>query len=97
MPISIFLKEPDGRDSRRARLNAGLRVFQSDAAQSQDRNLFLAGFSQRFETGRAGGRFFLFKYWSEDREVRAFLRGAGDFGPNVAGDSDRHAGRVVPL
>ncbi len=60
--------------------NARTGIFSSQASRSA------------FDTGRAGGRFLLFKDWSEDRKVRAFLRGAGDFGSNVAGDADCHPG-----
>ena len=67
----ILLKQPDGRDSGRARPNATLRVFSGNAAQSHDRNLFLASFPESIQAGEAGRCISLLKDWPEDGEVRA--------------------------
>ena len=54
---------------------------------------------QDFETRGAGTApwLVLFKDWPEDREISSFFRGAGDFGPGVAGDTNRHASACATI
>ena len=72
------------------------RIFQCDAAEREDRNLFPASFAQGLETCRASVRHgFLFEDRPEDGEIGALRRRVGNFAWSVTGDANGHAGRSL--
>ena len=74
-------------------MDAGFRIFQRDAAESEDGNLRAACLAQDVEASRVNTRDGLFfENRTEDAEISAVRCGVGNFAPSVTGDANSHAG-----
>jgi hypothetical protein len=85
-----LLKQSYSREPRCAGLDAGIRIFHRDAAESEDGNLFTANLPQGLKTRRRAVRGFSFSEdRAEDREIGALCCGTSNFAWSVTGDANR--------
>ena len=94
----VLLKEADGGNASRARIEAGASVIERDTTQGKHGNRLPASFTQPVEAGGARLRgILLFEDWSKHREVSSLGACTSDIGDGMASDADQRAGRISSL